>query len=69
MLAWVEHPAAAQLLLAVAGGFRTPSIQEEAARQAESLAERHHCTVAGLVNLLKEGNRLETQSEVCSGGL
>ena len=23
MLAWVEHPAAAQLLLAVAGGFRT----------------------------------------------
>jgi hypothetical protein len=53
MLAWVEHPAAAQLLLAVASGFRTPSIQEEAARQAESLAERKRCTVAELENVLK----------------
>jgi hypothetical protein len=40
MLAWVEHPAAAQRLLAVGAGFRTRSIREEAARQAERLAER-----------------------------
>jgi hypothetical protein len=40
MLAWVEHPAAAQLLRAVGSGFRTRSIQEEAGRQAEHLAER-----------------------------
>ncbi len=53
MLAWVEHPAAVQLLLAVAGGFRTPSIQEEAGRQAEHLAERKGCSVAGLLNILK----------------
>jgi hypothetical protein len=43
MLAWVEHPAAAQLLRDVAGGFRTRSIQEEASRQAEHLAERMGC--------------------------
>ena len=40
MLAWVEHPAAAQLLRAVGSEFRTRSIQEEASRQAEYLAER-----------------------------
>jgi len=40
MLAWVRHPSAAQLLRAVAIGFRTQSIQEEAGRQAEYLAER-----------------------------
>jgi len=40
MLAWVEHPAAAQLLRAVGSGFRTRSIQEEASRQAEYRAER-----------------------------
>jgi len=43
MLAWVEHPSAAQLLLAVGSGFRTRSIREEASRQAEHLAERQHC--------------------------
>ena len=42
MLGWVRHPSAAQLLRAVAGGFRTQSIQEEAGRQAEYLAERHN---------------------------
>jgi hypothetical protein len=54
MLAWVEHPAAAQLLLAVARGFRTPSIQEEAARQAESLVGRKRCTVAELESVFKQ---------------
>jgi hypothetical protein len=46
MLAWVEHPSAAQLLRAVASGFRTASIQEEASRQADRLAERQGCAVA-----------------------
>jgi len=40
MLSWVRHPSAAQLLRAVASGFRTQSIQEEAGRQAEYRAER-----------------------------
>jgi len=43
MLAWVEHPSAVRLLVAVGGGFRTRSIQEEAGRQAEHLAERKGC--------------------------
>jgi hypothetical protein len=46
MLAWVEHPAAEQLLIAVGGGFRTRSIQEEASRQAERVAERRGRAVA-----------------------
>jgi len=49
MLAWVAHPSAAQLLRAVAGGFRTASIQEEASRQAEHLAERQGCAAASLI--------------------
>lgn len=40
MLAWVDDPVAIQVVLAVASRFRTKSIQEEAARQAEALAER-----------------------------
>jgi hypothetical protein len=46
MLAWVEHPAAARLLQALASGFRTRSLQEEASRQAECLAERKGCAEA-----------------------
>ena len=57
MLAWVEHPAAAQLLLAVADQSRTPAIRDEAARQAAHLAERHPCTLA------------EPKPNSCSGGL
>ncbi len=53
MLAWVEHPAAARLLLAVADESRTPGIRDEAARQAAHLAERRHCTLAELGNILK----------------
>jgi hypothetical protein len=53
MLAWVEHPAAARLLLAVADESRTPSLRDEAARQAAHLAERRHCTLAELENILK----------------
>jgi hypothetical protein len=40
MLAWIEHPAAIQLMLSVGNRFRTKSFQEEATRQAEALAER-----------------------------
>ena len=48
MLAWVEHPSAVRLLVAVGGGFRTRSIQEEAGRQAEYLAERKGCKLSEL---------------------
>ena len=49
MLAWVQHPSAAQLLRAVVGGFRTASIQEEAGRLVEHLAERQGGAVVGLI--------------------
>lgn len=50
MLAWIEHPAATQLMLAVGSRFRTRSFQEEATRQAEALAERKGWTVAELAD-------------------
>lgn len=40
MLAWVDDPAATQLVLAVGSRFRTKSFQEEAMRHAAALAER-----------------------------
>jgi hypothetical protein len=39
--------------LASAGESRTPSIRDEAARQAAHLADRQHCTLAELGNILK----------------
>lgn len=50
MLAWVEHPSATQLMLAVGSRFRTKSFQEEAIRQAEALAERNNWTLSELVD-------------------
>ncbi len=50
MLAWVEHRAATQLLLAVGSRFRTKSIQEEANTQAQALADRRGWTVAELAD-------------------
>ncbi|HAB18526.1 MAG TPA: hypothetical protein DCE44_19055, partial [Verrucomicrobiales bacterium] len=50
MLAWVEHKTATQLLLAVGSRFRTKSIQEEANKQAQALAERKGWTVAELAD-------------------
>ena len=50
MLAWVEHKTATQLLLSVGSRFRTKSIQEEAAKQAQALAERKGWTVAELAD-------------------
>lgn len=50
MLAWVEHKTATQLLLAVGSRFRTKSIQEEANKQAQVLADRKGWTVAELAD-------------------
>lgn len=50
MLAWIEHPSATQVMLAIGNRFRTKSIQEEAARQAELLAERKGWTLAELAD-------------------
>jgi hypothetical protein len=50
MLAWVEHPAATQLVLSVGNRFRTKSFQEEASRQAQLLAERKGWTLDELAD-------------------
>ena len=50
MLAWIEHPSAIQLMLSVGSRFRTKSFQEEATRQAETLAERKGWTLAELAD-------------------
>jgi hypothetical protein len=50
MLAWVEHPAAIQLVLAVGSRFRTKGIQEEAARQAQAIADRKGWTLEELAD-------------------
>lgn len=50
MLAWVEHPAAIQLMLSIGNRFRTKSFQEEATKQAEALAERRGWTLAELAD-------------------
>lgn len=50
MLAWIDHPSATQLMLAIGSRFRTKSFQEEATRQAEALAERKGWTLAELAD-------------------
>jgi hypothetical protein len=50
MLAWVEHPAATQLMLSVGSRFRTKGFQEEATRQAHMLAERKGWTLDELAD-------------------
>jgi hypothetical protein len=50
MLAWIDHPNATQVMLAIGNRFRTKSIQEEATRQAEALAERKSWTLAELAD-------------------
>ena len=50
MLAWVEHPSAIQLVLAIGARFRTKSFQDEAMRQAAALAERKGWTVDELAD-------------------
>ncbi len=50
MLAWIDHPSATQLMLAIGSRFRTKGFQEEATRQAEALAERKGWTLAELAD-------------------
>jgi hypothetical protein len=50
VLAWVEHPSATQVVLAVANRFRTKGIQEEAMRQCQLLAERKGWTMDELAD-------------------
>lgn len=50
MLAWVEHPSAIQLILAIGKRFRTKGIQEEAVKQAQLLAERNDWTLDELAD-------------------
>ncbi len=49
-LVWVEHPSAVQLLFAVGRRFRTRSIQDEANKQVQALAERKGWSVSELAD-------------------
>lgn len=50
MLAWTDHPAATQAVLAVGTRFRTKSLQQEAATQIELLAERRGWSIDELAD-------------------
>jgi len=50
VLAWVDHPTATQVILAVANRFRTKGIQEEALRLCQMLAERKGWTLDELAD-------------------
>ncbi len=50
VLAWIEHPSATQVVLAVANRFRTKGIQEEAMRLCQMLAERRGWTLNELAD-------------------
>lgn len=50
MLAWIDHPSATQLMLAIGNRFRTKSFQEEATKQAEALADRKGWTLSELAD-------------------
>jgi hypothetical protein len=50
VLAWVDHPSATQVILAVANRFRTKGIQEEALRLCQLLAERKGWTLDELAD-------------------
>ena len=50
VLAWIDHPSATQVVLAVANRFRTKGIQEEAVRQCQLLAERKGWTMDELAD-------------------
>lgn len=45
MLAWIDHPAAVQILMSVSARFKPATIQEEARRLSLLLAKRKHWTV------------------------
>ncbi|MDR2872809.1 MAG: DUF4132 domain-containing protein [Xanthomonadaceae bacterium] len=50
MLAWIEHPSSARLLLSASNRFRNKNLQKEAMRQAEALAERKGWTASELAD-------------------
>ena len=50
MLAWVDHPTATQTLLAIGTRFRTKSLQEEATKLAQAIAERKGWSLAELAD-------------------
>jgi hypothetical protein len=64
MLAWVEHPAATQLMLSVGHRFRTKQLQEEALHQAEALAERRGWSVNDLADRTIPGAGLDENGEL-----
>jgi hypothetical protein len=45
MLAWIDHPAAVQILMSVSARFKPATIQEEARRLSLLLAKRKHWTI------------------------
>jgi hypothetical protein len=49
-IAWIEHPAAVQLLLSTARRFRTAGIRKEAEAAVQRLAERRDWTIAELAD-------------------
>lgn len=63
-LAWMEHPTATQLMLAVGGRFRTKSIQEEATKQAQALAERKGWTLDELADRTVPSAGFDEQGEM-----
>jgi hypothetical protein len=64
MLAWVDHPSATQLVLAVGNRFRTKSFQEEAMLQVAALAERRGWTVAELADRTMPSAGFDEQGEL-----
>lgn len=51
MLAWIDHPAAVQLLLAISCRFKPATIQTEARRLSEALAKRKGWTLEQMADL------------------
>lgn len=50
MLAWIDHPAAVQLVMSIAARFRPKGIQQEAENQAQLLAKRRGWTMDDLAD-------------------
>lgn len=64
MLAWIDHPSATQVMLAIGNRFRTKSIQEEATKQAQALAERRGWTLAELADRTIPTGGFDEQAEL-----
>lgn len=64
MLAWVDHPAATQTLLAIGTRFRTKSLQEEATKLAQAIAERKGWSLAELADRTIPAAGLDDEGEL-----